>query len=1267
MSVSKKKIASYLLLVFLLVVGSVGYLVYSQLTDLDRLKDILAREIGEITRSEVSVGGVELNFDQGIGITLKDVLLRKSSGGESEVSAQEILVVIKFLPLLARKVMIKKIVMRGSSIKLTRGADGKFDFVGIDGLLARAAAAENSFFKFVKMWFMPQLIIQDGKVLFYDYYERPGQDPIPIENIQFSIKKALVKSPFRFSLHGEILHPQGKTLLDISGELQNPPGSFDFSRLSLKGQIHVRDLFLSQFRPYVEKVFAFNPDNIAISLESRFSIGLDEPMRFAGNIKYNLYGEKDLLAFVDASRPYRGIMDYKISLHQGTLDVSEASFQFGKFHLQGNGRLTQLASPNPGIVFAIKSNELLVDELPGRFPFKALPEKLQQQVRRTIKRGTVEIRSLKFDGTLEQLLEVPRSLFSGEVALKNVNWNLPSMEFKKFTGTLRFDSGETSVKIEKARPKDFPFVNLKGEIRNLTGQPMANLAVSGNLALSQLKRILKTSATDPALRQMLDLYKDVSGTVKVRADLKGLLGDLDRLSIKGGFSIENAGLKKRGSIYPVKNLKGEVQLYHPAEKTSPGKTKTAGSWQIRFQNLSGDFGKNHFSALQGELLLGHGEPFFKSSGKFRLRAVDAVRLLPKGLVEAGHPYSKEVEILGGMLLVDYQGEGNPLTPKTMKFSIGLTLNEVSLKFGKDLASWRNLSGQVDFSQNRIRFKEIQGRYGDSPFKLNGRLTHRPKSAPEFDFRVTSSGFSANDLQGIPVLEELAIQGPMQFDIRWSGNPQSVRFQSSVDLSKAFYTYGDSFVKNAGEPNTMRLDGRISGKESVTIEKLVYELGENKIEGDGTVRIAEKPEFSLRILARDLQTFPLARNLSLLKNNRSGKVSFDIKTKGSLDDLDAVTFKGDMDFKSLVFKPRGYDGPLVLSAKVKFLRKKLNIRNGEFAFAGSRFRFKGGYSWARRPVFDLAISGKKLDLNQVFPNEAISLVGLRALLDESKLFTQSTGKLVFSLDHLDFMFWRMKKVVGELALKNKILWLDKLEITFPNKNRIRLRGLLAPAKSRGLRFKTQIQAVNIEANDFLGQFGEIFENGLSGKIKRLKINFECQGASKKEMVNSLKGALSFDLFSGRIDTKQLKAGVLRLFGPAQKAHPAGESKPPSSYERIAGDFFITRGVGRTENFVYETDGRKTSLVGTFDLNRHRMDAMVGVAFLPALDEFLVKIPIVGRIITAGDEESLVKNYYSVRGPFASPKITSVPFTSLGKKVIGIFQGILQTPRDILSLP
>jgi hypothetical protein len=161
-----------------------------------------------------------------------------------------------------------------------------------------------------------------------------------------------------------------------------------------------------------------------------------------------------------------------------------------------------------------------------------------------------------------------------------------------------------------------------------------------------------------------------------------------------------------------------------------------------------------------------------------------------------------------------------------------------------------------------------------------------------------------------------------------------------------------------------------------------------------------------------------------------------------------------------------------------------------------------------------------------------------------------------------------------------------------------------------------------------------------------------------------------LTNGAIDTKQLKLGLFDLFdletSPKQK-EKTEKDEGPTDFENISGDFVYIGGIAETENFIYETDQRKSAIVGKFDLNNLEMDTVVGVAHMPGLDKLLNQIPVFGKILTAGDEGSLIKAYYDVKGSFEEPIVTLVPLTSLGKKFMGLFKSIIQTPEEILNLP
>jgi hypothetical protein len=283
-----------------------------------------------------------------------------------------------------------------------------------------------------------------------------------------------------------------------------------------------------------------------------------------------------------------------------------------------------------------------------------------------------------------------------------------------------------------------------------------------------------------------------------------------------------------------------------------------------------------------------------------------------------------------------------------------------------------------------------------------------------------------------------------------------------------------------------------------------------------------------------------------------------------------------------------------------------------------------------------------------------------------VFAKGSSRVSFDLRELDYKFLTLKAVAGELSVEKKKIKISKLDVG--EKNNIRGRGIFEMASPDALRFKGLIQADDIPAAEFFDLFGDTFQNGMTGQLKTLDIRVKGHGKGMKEIGKSLMVKSSFDFQSGQIDHGKLKAGALKLFGfkeaDAEQREDALKDKF-SPYEQIAGNFRLIDGLVKTENFIYEDDKRRSSLVGTFDLNKYEMDTVLGVAPMAALDKFLTKIPVLGKILTGGDEESLVKTYFSVKGKFDKPEMRSIPFTSLTKKVVGIFQGILQTPEFILN--
>ena len=98
--------------------------VYSQLKDLDNVKNMVVEKIEELTGRDVSIGLAKLNFEKGISIYLKRLSIYSPDGKNQEFSAKNAWCVIKLWPLLKKEVEIKKFILDGASVELTRNEQG---------------------------------------------------------------------------------------------------------------------------------------------------------------------------------------------------------------------------------------------------------------------------------------------------------------------------------------------------------------------------------------------------------------------------------------------------------------------------------------------------------------------------------------------------------------------------------------------------------------------------------------------------------------------------------------------------------------------------------------------------------------------------------------------------------------------------------------------------------------------------------------------------------------------------------------------------------------------------------------------------------------------------------------------------------------------------------------------------------------------------------------------------------------------------------------
>ena len=287
MAISRKRIIFYSLFTLLLAVFSVLLLAYYQLRNLGEFKALAVEKLEELTRREVKIGEAEMDIVRGLSIRLKDVAVRSRKAEEPELTARSVWVVVQLLPLLDKRVEVKKIIVQGLSLRMVRDAEGRFSLGDVKKWITQPA--KSNLFKILKASLMNQLMVEDGAIHFQDYFNRSPEDPLPLnlEHISFSVRKNLLDSPFQFTLKGEIANGGSPTAFQVSGAFDNFSESQGFTGISINGKIRVHELNVSSFQPYLKKVLAKTPPDSWLSLDSSFSGNLGGALKSEGTLKYS--------------------------------------------------------------------------------------------------------------------------------------------------------------------------------------------------------------------------------------------------------------------------------------------------------------------------------------------------------------------------------------------------------------------------------------------------------------------------------------------------------------------------------------------------------------------------------------------------------------------------------------------------------------------------------------------------------------------------------------------------------------------------------------------------------------------------------------------------------------------------------------------------------------------------------------------------------------------------------------------------------------------
>ena len=1252
MTIPKIKLFCRVFFIFLVLLTGSIYWFVTKTISLENIKSTLVQEIEDATGMPVTIGNAEFALLEGLGFHLENVTLGEKS---SRISFKELWINLAPAHLLSKKIKIEKISLRSPSFEALRNKDGQFSISGLEKFLRSSSGPSSSDSRELDFGKSPTLIIQDGTIVFRDYKSSEQATPIRIQDLNIIAKKPFPLKPIDLSLHGELPSSTNPATVAISGKL------YESSKPKFEGKLALHDISAEHLKSLFKK-FDFPFQDILVSLDGDLNTDFDGTIDFSGEAHYKL---KDLNSNNEIKLPSQGIIKVKFKLDQENFEIENFDFQSNPINLKGNLVWANYNLPESRLTISTETSPISTKTIPQLLPAKWLEENPSFL---DFGNGSIRVQSLRYDGApinkANWNLSEAQSAFSGNILFQKTDWDLDGFPLKNFDGLLKIKSGKTDLTIDHSICPKLGRAELKGKIFDIFGKdPQIKIEFQGAPPPDQFLKDLKTIIPDPAFVKAVSRFENTYGSGVLKGHLTGPLKFNDNSSLYVSYKIAKAGFDDKQTMLPFRKIDGLIEVKHEKKLNKNGTPRNP--WEIIYSGFKGKFGDGLILNMQGDILFGNSPPSIKSSAKLSINAKSMPGLLSKRLGEKWFSNLQKVDFTDGVVIVDISRKGKFSNNQWGNYNSNLEFKDVAFNLHNLGSTTGKLSGNANISDEKIQLQKLVGNLGESFFQIDGVINQIKNETPIFDIVINSPKFSQSKFSHTRLFQKINLTGDVGIISNLKGSLNDLQFITELNLDSAGYKLS-TFEKIPGGANSIHVEGRFKSTEFIEFKNFRYKIQDAIIRGGGKFNLLDSQNFVFNLFGENISIKSIAPSFSQLRNMESGVANISVKGNGLWTSLDNIKLNGTLKVGDASFRAEGFTHPLVLNANIDLDNSQSIIKSATLTSSDSAIQFSGNYSWDLNPKLNLKVSGQKLDFNDTWPG-VISLEEIRKSLFQSELFNNGTAKIEFQLGYFEFLFWNLNSPSGKVYLKDKSFTVEDFKVLQPNSGLIEAGARFSFPQVAGIQIDSFFTSSQIQAKDFFSIFGKTFDNAMTGTFEKLDGAFQTQGAQWKEFRKSFNAQLNFDLTAGTFSPHRLLAGSSELFGFSY--NPDSEENPSDfqPYKKISAGFRSKNGVATTENFIYQNDARGMTLAGIFDLNQNEMDNVVGVAHLPGVDEVLTQIPLVGKILTAGSERSLVKTYYTLKGNFSSPKMEPIPFTSFQKKFIGTFQGIIETPTDILMAP
>jgi len=575
-------------LITILLIGGGAFLIFSPyLTGDDYLKDFFLQQLEQSIGRKIDVHRIKLVLFPRIRLELTQVAIHDRNSDDIVLSAKKLDLVLRFLPLLRKQVVGKRLLIEEPTLTLRRNQSGHWNL--LDQVVQGGSADQDAVQTLSRIFHIREATLVNGKLLIIDEARPDGVRSMTLESVEMSLLikaerqqadlqvsagHAGAKGLSAISLAGTISTAQRKTLA-----LDDPSASQ--TTLQFDGALEAANLSLQDVADF------FGPRPVPPQVQG------------AVNMRSHI-------------RAVPGVAGYDVVLSDLSANLEQLKFA-------GQASLAGLLTPQPTFSLTLTAPPIQLSQLLATLPAEWVHPQLPVVIKDREIDGSVEIVSATVTGSVAA---GPQLSLTGEFRVTQGQALIGESRTpsKDLTAVVSVEAGRLRVSKLSGLYGTIHMKESKALVSFLEAGPWLEMDITGEMTAADLLQFLAKTVKSEQLSRLLAASREIEGEALPTFRMVGPLNQPGGVTFAGGeITVQHVSLTNPSLPERLTALQGRFVL-------SEGGTQ--------FDQVTGQFGD---MALQvsGGITGGSGSTFQDFLIRVKGDAEHMVKLLPSKAISAG--------------------------------------------------------------------------------------------------------------------------------------------------------------------------------------------------------------------------------------------------------------------------------------------------------------------------------------------------------------------------------------------------------------------------------------------------------------------------------------------------------------------------------------------------------------------------------------------------------------------------------------------------------